>query len=71
MSEFASEPVGYAVVEYNQASHLPENLSSTVVHSGIADACWERDLRADEADERGRRQRYVVVALCELEGQDA
>ena len=65
-----SDRLGFVVVEWNQASGQPEDLSSTILHPDLADAHWERDLKVDEARENGRRERYMVCAVAEPEDED-
>ena len=62
--------IGYVVVIYEPGETIPVDLSSTVLHPDLADACFERDLRTDEAREAGRRERYVVCEVAEPEEED-
>jgi hypothetical protein len=64
-----SAGLGYVVIEYNQASGWPD-LSSLNLHTDLADACFERDVLADEAREAGRRERYVVCEVAEPKEED-
>ena len=57
-----SDRIGY-VVAIRKPDGQYEDLSSIILHFDEADACWERDLRNDEADEAGRTERFVV---CEI-----
>jgi hypothetical protein len=44
----AAGSIGYVVVEYAPGETIPTDLSSTVLQTDNAGACWERDLRASE-----------------------
>lgn len=65
-----TRPLGWVVVEWNQASHQP----------GLgwgADLCWSREDAENEAAglresaaERGRRERYTIAEVHEEENDD-
>ena len=57
--------IGYVVVEY--ALSLPADLSSTVLHPDLADACFERDLRVSEA---APGIRFMVCEVAEPQDED-
>jgi len=55
-----SETVGYVVVEFNQASGLPELGAFPILLDALDDAEERRDLLQRENREHGRRERYAV-----------
>lgn len=61
--QLMGERLGYVVAVVNQASGEPGYMSSTILHSDLAGAEWERDLQQDETAEAGRPERYIV---CEV-----
>jgi hypothetical protein len=63
----SGDRIGYVVAVRNQASRQFEDMNSTVLHPDLADACWERDLMADEAAETGRDEKFVVCEVIEVE----
>ena len=69
-SDPVSGGIGYVVVEYNQASGWPGLPLGATLHDDLADACFERDVLADQARERGRRERYAVCEVAEPQDED-
>lgn len=63
-----ADNIGYVVCCINQASgQVEDTLPSQVLHFDQADAEWERDLHADEAERIGRKDRYIVCELTEVD----
>ena len=62
--------IGFVVVEYNQASGWPDLTDAATLHTDLADACFERDVLADQARESGRGERYVVCEVAEPEDEN-
>ena len=62
--------IGFVVLEYNQASGQPDLPFAATLHPDLADACFARDVLADEARETGRGERYVVCEVAEPEEDD-
>jgi hypothetical protein len=63
--------LGYVVVVRNQASHqIEDTLPSQVLHFNEEDAAFERDLHTDEAEQAGRKDRYIVCEVIPVEGSD-
>ena len=56
----------YVVVEFNQASHRP-SMASDDVYDTVGEAEEVRDEFAARTAEVGRRERYEVFALEEIE----
>ena len=61
--------IGYAVVTWNQASHMPENDLEGGLHLYRDDAEADRDFRRAETARLGRGERHEVCAVTELEDQ--
>ena len=63
-----ADRIGYVVACINQASaQVEDTLPSQVLHFNEEDAAFERDLHADEADQAGRRDRYIVCEVFEVD----
>lgn len=65
-----ADSLGWVVVEYLEDETIPTDLSSTVLHTDNASACFERDLRADDADEAGSGTRYMVCEVAAPKEED-
>jgi hypothetical protein len=62
-----NEPLGFVVIEINQASHQP-----AVLDGSFSDLENCRLIVADErrkTTEIGRRERYAIAAVIELDGE--
>ncbi|GIH69459.1 hypothetical protein [Sphaerimonospora thailandensis] len=64
------EAIGYVVVEYNQASRMPDLPCAVTLHRSVDDARAEMEDLAAETARVGRRERYAIAAVI-LEDDDA
>lgn len=62
--------IGYVVVEWNQASHQPR-LDCPDPHPTVEDARACAGMKEADAIHVGRRDRYTVVELVEVEDPEA
>lgn len=62
-----SEPLGYVVITYNQASQLPGLPMAADLHSELEDAVNARDWERVETAKVGRRERHVIAEVFELD----
>jgi len=63
-------PLGWVVVEWNQASHQPDLPGAAGLHWTREDAEFEATVLRESAAERGRRERYTVAEVHEEGGDD-
>ena len=62
-----SDPLGYVVITYNQASHQPGLPMAADLHSELEDAVNARDWERAETAKVGRRERHVIAEVFELD----
>ena len=63
-------PLGYVVIEYNQASHWPSVWSGDTLYDSADEAReYARDAEKD-ARGRGRMERYTVAQVIEIEDDE-
>jgi hypothetical protein len=62
------DALGFVVVEWNQASHRPD-LETAGMHNTIAEAQDEAARMRAATEATGRRERFTVAAVVEIEGE--
>jgi hypothetical protein len=63
-----NEPVGFVVIEYNQASHQPDVSSPTIHRQCDRSSLNDPSSKRRKTAEIGRRERYAIAAVVELDG---
>jgi hypothetical protein len=61
-----TDRIGWVVITYNQASHMPEIDPRTELYLGREDAEFALDVMRDETAEAGRRERHVLAEVVDL-----
>lgn len=64
------DPIGYVVIEYNQASHMPDLVAGAYLHRDLESAQDELADHAERTKGVGRRETYQVAAVHLLEPED-
>lgn len=59
--------LGYVVITYNQASHLPGLPMAADLHSELEDAVIARDWERAETAKVGRGERHVIAEVFEMD----
>jgi hypothetical protein len=62
--------VGYVVVEYNQASQLPDLPTGTTLYDTAEDARDDARFQAEQTAQVGRREQYRVAEVTLLDDED-
>ena len=62
--------LGYVVITYNQASHLPGLPMAADLHPELEDAVHARDWERAETAKVGRRERHVIAAVFEIDDDE-
>jgi hypothetical protein len=61
--------LGYVVVTWNQASHMP-GLEYSDLHADLESARWDREDKQRRTAEVGRRETHAIAEVVELEEDD-
>lgn len=70
MSFDRDRPLGYVVVEWNQASHQPGLGNFADLTDDLEWAREDAAARRKDAVSRGRGERYTVAAVVELDDEE-
>jgi hypothetical protein len=62
--------IGYVAIKWNQASHQP-SVACPDPHATVADARACAGMKGADAIHAGRRERYTVAELVEVEDPEA
>ena len=60
--------LGFVVVTYNQASHMP-GLEYSDLHADMESARWELEDKQQRTASWGRRETHVIAEVVELEDE--
>lgn len=62
--------IGYVVLTFNQASHLPGLPVGAELYDSLEDARNGRDWERAETARVGRRERHVIAEVTEMDGEE-
>lgn len=65
-----SDPIGFVVIEYNQASRQPDLSIAPALHRAEGDAAAEMAHLEAETAATGRRERYALAEVRLIERED-